>query len=51
MEHNRAYVVSCHYDSRVTDINDFTNEAPGADNWELTMMRLALQFPWNWLAL
>jgi Zn-dependent M28 family amino/carboxypeptidase len=32
MEHNRAYVVCWHYDSRVTDINDFTNDAPGADD-------------------
>ena len=31
-EPNRAYVVSGHYDSRVTDINDFTDDAPGADD-------------------
>ena len=29
---NRVYVVSGHYDSRNTDINDFTNDAPGADD-------------------
>jgi Zn-dependent M28 family amino/carboxypeptidase len=26
------YVVSAHYDSRATDVLDFTNDAPGADN-------------------
>ncbi|KAF8803966.1 aminopeptidase [Phlegmacium glaucopus] len=31
-EPNRAYVVSGHYDSRVTDIMDFTDDAPGADD-------------------
>ena len=31
-EPNRAYVVSGHYDSRVTDINDFTDDAPGAND-------------------
>lgn len=28
---SRAYVVSAHYDSRVTDVLDFTSDAPGAD--------------------
>jgi Peptidase family M28/Fibronectin type III domain len=27
-----TYVVSAHYDSRVTDVLDFTSDAPGADN-------------------
>ena len=31
-EPNRAYVVSGHYDSQVTDIYDFTDDAPGADD-------------------
>ncbi len=29
---NRTYVVSGHYDSRVTDVMDFTKDAPGADD-------------------
>jgi hypothetical protein len=29
---NRAYVVSGHYDSRVTDVLNFTSDAPGADD-------------------
>jgi Zn-dependent M28 family amino/carboxypeptidase len=29
---NRVYVVSGHYDSRVTDVLDFTSDAPGADD-------------------
>ena len=29
---NRVYIVSGHYDSRVTDIMDRTSEAPGADD-------------------
>src|SRR2546421_757766 len=29
---NRAYVVSGHYDSRCTDIMNFTSDAPGADD-------------------
>jgi hypothetical protein len=29
---NRTYVVSGHYDSRVTDILNFTEDAPGADD-------------------
>ena len=29
---NRVYVVSGHYDSRATDVNDFTSDAPGADD-------------------
>ncbi|MBV9606862.1 MAG: M28 family metallopeptidase [Solirubrobacterales bacterium] len=28
---SRVYVVSAHYDDRVTDLQDFTNDAPGAD--------------------
>src|SRR6185369_9952199 len=28
----RVYVVSGHYDSRVTDVLDFTKDAPGADD-------------------
>ncbi|KAF5319481.1 hypothetical protein D9619_008758 [Psilocybe cf. subviscida] len=31
-EPNRVYVVSGHYDSRVTDILNFTDDAPGADD-------------------
>lgn len=31
-EPNRAYVVSGHYDSRVTDINNSTDDAPRADD-------------------
>ena len=31
-EPNRVYVVSGHYDSRVTNITDFTSDAPGADD-------------------
>ncbi|KAF8151810.1 aminopeptidase [Crassisporium funariophilum] len=31
-EPNRAYVISGHYDSRVTDIMNFTDDAPGADD-------------------
>jgi len=29
---NRTYVISGHYDSRVTDVMDFTSYAPGADD-------------------
>jgi hypothetical protein len=29
---NRVYVVSGHYDSRVTDVLNFTSDAPGADD-------------------
>ncbi|GAA1821254.1 M20/M25/M40 family metallo-hydrolase [Planosporangium flavigriseum] len=29
---NRVYVVSGHYDSRVTDVTDATSDAPGADD-------------------
>ena len=29
---DRVYVVSGHYDSRVTDVMDFTSDAPGADD-------------------
>jgi Zn-dependent M28 family amino/carboxypeptidase len=29
---NRAYVVSGHYDSRVSDVMNFTSDAPGADD-------------------
>ncbi|EXJ61143.1 hypothetical protein A1O7_05296 [Cladophialophora yegresii CBS 114405] len=29
---DRVYVVSGHYDSRCTDPNDYTNDAPGADD-------------------
>jgi hypothetical protein len=29
---NRVYVVSGHYDSRVTDVLNFTDDAPGADD-------------------
>jgi Peptidase family M28 len=29
---NRVYVVSGHYDSRVTDVMNFTDDAPGADD-------------------
>lgn len=29
---NRVYVVSAHYDSRVQDVLDFTDDAPGADD-------------------
>jgi Peptidase family M28 len=29
---DRVYVVSGHYDSRVTDVNDYTSFAPGADD-------------------
>ncbi|KAF8907065.1 peptidase M28 [Gymnopilus junonius] len=32
VEPNRVYVVSGHYDSRVTDIDNFTDDAPGADD-------------------
>src|SRR6266702_1121400 len=31
-EPNRVYVITGHYDSRVTDIMDFTSDAPGADD-------------------
>jgi hypothetical protein len=31
-EPNRAYVVTGHYDSRVTDVLDATSDAPGADD-------------------
>jgi len=31
-EPDRVYVVSGHYDSRVTDVMDFTSDAPGADD-------------------
>jgi hypothetical protein len=31
-EPNRAYVVTGHYDSRATDVMDFTSDAPGADD-------------------
>lgn len=31
-EPNRAYVITGHYDSRVTNIMDFTSDAPGADD-------------------
>ncbi|KAH9475288.1 putative zinc metalloprotease [Psilocybe cubensis] len=31
-EPNRVYVISGHYDSRVTDILNFTDDAPGADD-------------------
>jgi Peptidase family M28 len=31
-EPNRVYVVTGHYDSRVTDVLDFTSDAPGADD-------------------
>jgi Zn-dependent M28 family amino/carboxypeptidase len=31
-EPNRTYVISGHYDSRCTDVNDFTSDAPGADD-------------------
>ncbi len=29
---NRIYVVTGHYDSRITDVNNFTDDAPGADD-------------------
>jgi hypothetical protein len=29
---DRVYVVTGHYDSRVTDVRDFTSDAPGADD-------------------
>ncbi|KAH8084349.1 Zn-dependent exopeptidase [Cristinia sonorae] len=29
---NRAYIITGHYDSRVTDIMNFTDDAPGADD-------------------
>ncbi|SRR6266702_1940266 len=29
---NRTYVISGHYDSRVTDVMNFTSDAPGADD-------------------
>jgi peptidase M28-like protein len=29
---NRTYVVSGHYDSRITDVMNFTDDAPGADD-------------------
>ncbi|KAG6848368.1 hypothetical protein H0H93_000800, partial [Arthromyces matolae] len=29
---NRTYVISGHYDSRVTDVENFTDDAPGADD-------------------
>lgn len=32
VEPNRVYVVSGHYDSRVTDILNFSDDAPGADD-------------------
>ena len=28
----RVYVITGHYDSRITDVNDFTSDAPGADD-------------------
>ncbi|KAH9037608.1 Zn-dependent exopeptidase, partial [Lactarius pseudohatsudake] len=31
-EPNRVYVITGHYDSRVTDVMDFTSDAPGADD-------------------
>lgn len=31
-EPNRVYVVSGHYDSRVTDLANFLDDAPGADD-------------------
>ncbi|KAI0051454.1 Zn-dependent exopeptidase [Auriscalpium vulgare] len=31
-EPNRVYVITGHYDSRVTDIMNFTDDAPGADD-------------------
>jgi Zn-dependent M28 family amino/carboxypeptidase len=31
-EPNRAYVITGHYDSRCTDVMDFTSDAPGADD-------------------
>jgi Zn-dependent M28 family amino/carboxypeptidase len=31
-EPNRTYVVTGHYDSRCTDVMDFTSDAPGADD-------------------
>jgi hypothetical protein len=39
---NRAYVVSGHYDSRVTDIMNFTSDAPGADD-DASGVALALE--------
>ncbi len=32
VEPNRTYVVTGHYDSRITDILNFTDDAPGADD-------------------
>jgi hypothetical protein len=31
-EPNRVYIITGHYDSRVTDIDNFTDDAPGADD-------------------
>lgn len=31
-EPNRVYIITGHYDSRVTDINNYTDDAPGADD-------------------
>src|SRR2546421_1083165 len=39
---NRAYLVSGHYDSRVTDVMNFTSDAPGADD-DASGVALALE--------
>ena len=31
-EPERVYIITGHYDSRVTDVNNFTDDAPGADD-------------------
>lgn len=31
-EPNRVYIITGHYDSRVTDLDNFTDDAPGADD-------------------
>lgn len=31
-EPNRVYIITGHYDSRVSDLNNFTDDAPGADD-------------------
>jgi hypothetical protein len=46
-EPNRTYVITGHYDSRCTDVMDFTSDAPGADDdasGVAVMMELARLF-------
>ncbi|KAH9886056.1 Zn-dependent exopeptidase [Cubamyces lactineus] len=48
---NRVYVITGHYDSRVTDIMNFTDDAPGADDDAsgvaivLELLRIMIQRP------